>query len=458
MAINLINIYSFKQTFTISKEQKSEYGEIFTPFYLIEAMFEAIPKELFSNPDLKWLDPGAGTGYFSMYLFNKLNIGLSKKIPNKNERHNHIIRNMMYMVEIQQKNIEHLLNLFGENANIIHEDYTLLKSKIKFDIIIGNPPYNSKGLKKVPTQKGINKKLDGKTIWISFIKQSISLLKPGGNLLMIVPSIWMKPDKARMYHFLMEFNIQKIRCYNNTDTNKIFNGEAQTPTCFFWLTKEQSKGNIQLFDNDREKFIDYPMKIGDPIPVFGQTIIKKLKPFVEAYGDLKIIKTNLPIKGQSFSDIPDKEHPYINIHTAKLDFLQPKLVLQYSSSPQMHHGQPKLILPHKMYGFPYLDIEGKFGISNRDNYVITNRPIEELEIIKEFLSTKTALYIFESTRYRMKYLEKYAFQFIPDIPKLVGLSRPITDDTIAKYFNFDNVDKASIQNLHRKDYIFTPIE
>ena len=132
-------------------------------------MFEAIPKELFSNPDLKWLDPGAGTGYFSMYLFNKLNIGLSKKIPNKNERHNHIIRNMMYMVEIQQKNIEHLLNLFGEDANIIHEDYTLLKSKIKFDIIIGNPPYNSKGLKKVPTQKGINKKLDGKTIWISFI-------------------------------------------------------------------------------------------------------------------------------------------------------------------------------------------------------------------------------------------------------------------------------------------------
>ena len=124
----------------------------------------------------------------------------------------------------------------------------------------------------------------------------------------------------------------------------------------------------------------------------------------------------------------------------------------------MHHGQPKLILPHKMYGFTYMDSEGKFGISNRDNYVITNRPIEELEIIKEFLSTKTALYIFESTRYRMKYLEKYAFQFIPDIPKLVGLSRPITDDTIAKYFNFDNVDKASIQNLHRKDYIFTPIE
>jgi hypothetical protein len=454
MAIKYIDIPSYKQMFTISNEQKTEFGEIFTPFSLIDTMFKTIPNEQFNNPDLTWLDPGAGTGYFSMYLFYKLNIGLSSVLPDKIQRHNHIIKNMMYMVEIQPININILFKLFGEDANVIQGDYTLLKSELKFDNIIGNPPYNSKGLKKVPTKKGINKKLDGKTIWISFIKQSLSLLKPAGNLLMIVPSIWMKPDKARMYHFLMEFNIQKIRCYNNTETNKLFSGEAQTPTCFFLLTKEQSKGNIKLFDNDREKFIEYPIKIGDPIPVFGQTIIKKLKPFVEAYGDLKVIKTNLPIKGHSFSDTPDKEHTYINIRTAILDFLQPKLVLQYSSSPQMHHGQPKLILPHKMYGFPFIDYDGNFGISNRDNYVITNRPIEELELIKEFLSTKTALYIFEATRYRMKYLEKYAFQLIPDIPKLVGLSRPITDDSIAKYFNFNSTDKENIQNLHKKEYNF----
>ncbi len=153
MAIQNINIPYYKQNFVISKEQKSEYGEIFTPFFLIEAMFQSIPKELFTNPKLKWLDPGTGTGYFSMYLYYKLNIGLSKKINNKKERHNHIIKNMIYMVEIQQTNIENLLNLFGEEANIIQGDYTQMKSKIKFDIIIGNPPYNAKGIKKVPTKK-----------------------------------------------------------------------------------------------------------------------------------------------------------------------------------------------------------------------------------------------------------------------------------------------------------------
>jgi len=456
MAVRYMDIPAYKQIFTISKEQKSEYGEIFTPFSLINSMFSMLPSEVFSNPDFKWLDPGAGTGYFSMYLFHKLNIGLKNVLPNEQKRHKHILKNMIYMVEIQGINIEILQKLFGENANIIHGDFIQIKFELSFDFIIGNPPYNAKGLKKVPTKKG-NKKMDGQTIWISFIKRSISLLKQSGNLLMIVPSLWMKPDKAKMYNFLMEFNLKKIRCFNNTESNKLFTGEAQTPTCYFWMIKEQKNGFIHLFDKDREIFVQYPLKMDDPIPVFGQTIVKKFKNFVNAYGHLKVIKTNLPLKGHHFSAEKDTEHPYVNIHTTILDKLQPKLVFKYSSTPQMHHGECKLVLSHKMYGFPFLDSEGIYGISNRDNYVFNNRPIEELEMIEEFLSTKTALYLFEATRYRMKYLEKYAFQLIPDIPKLVGLSRPITDEVIVTYFGLDNMDKENIMHLHKKEYQFSPI-
>ena len=55
-----------------------------------------------------------------------------------------------------------------------------------------------------------------------------------------------------------------------------------------------------------------------------------------------------------------------------------------------------------MYGLPYLDISGEFGISNRDNYVIYKEKIEDLIKLQKFLSTKTALSVFDSTRYRMK--------------------------------------------------------
>ena len=79
-----------------------------------------------------------------------------------------------------------------------------------------------------------------------------------------------------------------------------------------------------------------------------------------------------------------------------------------------------------------------------------------LNIIKEFLSTKTALYIYESTRYRMKYLEKYAFEFIPNILNMSDLikNRPLNDKNIGLYFGFDTDDIKNINNLHQKSYNF----
>ena len=107
-----------------------------------------------------------------------------------------------------------------------------------------------------------------------------------------------------------------------------------------------------------------------------------------------------------------------------------------------------------MYGFPYLDISGNYGISNRDNYVIIKDNISDLIKIQKFLSTNTALYLFETTRYRMKYLEKYAFDIIPDISQLEDFPEEINDDTIAEYFKFDELDKKAINSLHSKRYKF----
>ena len=122
--------------------------------------------------------------------------------------------------------------------------------------------------------------------------------------------------------------------------------------------------------------------------------------------------------------------------------------------PLAHYKEPKLVLAHKMYGFPFLDITGNYGISNRDNYVINNRSLLDLMKIREFFSTKTALYLFETTRYRMKYLEKYIFQIIPDITKLDGFPDIINDETIADYFGFSETDRKNIQCLHKKNYDF----
>jgi type I restriction-modification system DNA methylase subunit len=244
--IDTINLETFKQNMTPKIENKTLYGEVNTPFSLIQDMLNLFPNHIFENPNLKWLDPACGCGYFMIVLFKKLMISLEKCFPDPKKRRDHILKNMLYMVEINPEHVKTLNALFNNcnKKNIYCGNFLLmnktdlgLKKNECFDIIIGNPPYNSNGLKKVPTNQKINKKQDGITIWSAFIKHSITLLKKQGFLSMIVPSIWMKPDKIKMYNYMLSYKIHYIRCFSNTETKLLFKGQAQTPTCYFLLEK-----------------------------------------------------------------------------------------------------------------------------------------------------------------------------------------------------------------------------
>jgi hypothetical protein len=455
----------------VTAENKSQFGEVHTPLSLVELMLSIVPRSALKNPFFKWLDPGSGTGHFFIILYFKLLENLENIIPDIEQRKNHIINEMLYMVEIRPENVKILRSLFGDNANIYEGSFLDYNTPISidlnhqkqiplhFDVIIGNPPFNSQGLKKVPTSNA-NKKKDGVTIWSAFVIKSVSLLKEDSGLLcMFIPSIWLKPDKQGLYKFLMQYDIQFLNCFSNTTTNSIFRGKAQTPSCFFLLTKRTSTNIISIYDFNVKKYVQYYLNSGDPVPVFGQEIINKLRQFCylsdKPINTLEVIKTNMPPKGTFLSPTKTDEYPFPNVATCKLTkYNSPELIINYSTKPLKFANIPKLILAHKMYGFPYLDISGEYGISNRDNYVIIKEDIKDLVKLQRFLSTKTALYLFEATRYRMKYLEKYAFQLIPDISQLENFPEHITDKTIADYFDFNEKDRESIENLHKKQYSF----
>lgn len=146
---------------------------------------------------------------------------------------------MIYMVEINKDNVSSLRQTFGQKANIVEENYIRWTTDYQFDYIIGNPPYNCNGVKKVPTKNHTSKKEDGNTIWTEFIKKNISLLKEGGKMNVLIPSIWMKPDKAGMYGLLLTHRIEKLHTLNSSEVNKLFNYHVQTPICYFLMTKRR---------------------------------------------------------------------------------------------------------------------------------------------------------------------------------------------------------------------------
>ena len=74
--------------------------EVFTPPKLVKDMLDALPQELFADPNATFLDPVCKSGVFLREITKRLMHGLEQKIPNKQKRVNHIFKNQVFGIAI----------------------------------------------------------------------------------------------------------------------------------------------------------------------------------------------------------------------------------------------------------------------------------------------------------------------------------------------------------------------
>ena len=72
--------------------------EVFTPRKTCDRMLDSLPVEVWSNPLYKWLNPATKNGIFEREIAIRLDKGLEKIIPNKEERRKHIFQNMIFSI------------------------------------------------------------------------------------------------------------------------------------------------------------------------------------------------------------------------------------------------------------------------------------------------------------------------------------------------------------------------
>ncbi|MGM8365608.1 Eco57I restriction-modification methylase domain-containing protein [Virgibacillus sp. W0181] len=140
-------------------------NQIFTPRQVVKMMVDALEKEnpnIFKDKTKKFADLYVKSGLYITEIVKKLNEGLKYEIPNEQERIKWILENQVYactpsniiyniskefifgnLVDISSKNlIEFDTMKLVSQAEAIKEIYKLYgDDTLKFDVIIGNPPY-----------------------------------------------------------------------------------------------------------------------------------------------------------------------------------------------------------------------------------------------------------------------------------------------------------------------------
>lgn len=176
--------------------ERKKYGEVMTPITLVREMLDTLPKDVWSNPNLKWLDPANGAGTFPFVVIYKLMNGLKDWQPDVELRYKHIVENMIYTCELQSRNValwlcgvdpkdEYTTNTYW--GSFLDEGFDYHMKNVwgvdKFDIVIGNPPYQEH-------KEGFTKT---KPLWNLFVDKSLSIMEKGGFLNMVHPGGWRSP-------------------------------------------------------------------------------------------------------------------------------------------------------------------------------------------------------------------------------------------------------------------------
>lgn len=197
-------------------DDRNRLYSFFTPLWLCEVMFDLAKQHGFKPKTGKVLEPACGTGNFLSVCENQKNVTAFE------------LDRINYNIAKARSPKATIYNNFFETAFLqeprfrshLPKGKTTWLDNYPFDLVIGNPPYG----KNTNHYSSYFKKLKMPQVELFFMYQSMRLLKPGGLLVFITASGFMRNDKTysnqkeligELTDFLDAYRMPKV--FKNTD-------------------------------------------------------------------------------------------------------------------------------------------------------------------------------------------------------------------------------------------------
>ena len=118
--------------------------DVYTPPKVVTAMLEILPAHVWTEPNYTWLDPATKSGVYLREIFKRLMVGLAEWEPDGKKRREHILKNMLFGAattqingEVARRSIYQTKNATGDEV----KDDSLRDLVVRFDQPAGNVPF-----------------------------------------------------------------------------------------------------------------------------------------------------------------------------------------------------------------------------------------------------------------------------------------------------------------------------
>ena len=432
---------------------KEKYSEVLTPSWLVQEICDKfIRDDLVKKYNIKKIfEPGSGKGVFYDVAQNQYNLFS-----------NHCTCFHYVMNDINEDYLPLLQNIVHESCkhnvevsmgNVLQMD--LGEHKNSFDLVWGNLPFNTNHRKFVPglsktnklssTQLGLS---ESRTLWTSITHKAFDeILAYGGLYCCIIPIIWLKEDRAKIYDLFVKNNrILFLKIYDSLEANKIFSYNCQTPVCYVCVQKINPldaslvtpHSCFDYYDKIVKDYVKFHVVGGAGSGAGGALCIPT---HYAKYFDYHVQYFNEKF-GKGGDGLNHLGHKIIKINTMKPDIMKNKVfdvpagtywkhnkeqcvgfnddhgVLGLngfvSTLPGPHYGVKKLILPHKRLAKFVKDYDGKYGVYGRDMYVFHCCCDEEVDFLYDYFQLDfVQTMINDGFKVRMNFIEKHVFNYFP---------------------------------------------
>lgn len=475
--------------------------EVFTPPTIVNEILDLLPSELWSSPKTTFLDPVSKSGVFLREITKRLDKGLEKIITDRQERINHILINQVFGIAITEltsllsrrsvycskiansqyslctefKDVQGNLRFermqhswhhgkckyCGANQseydrgdeletyayNFIHIDNPEKIFKMKFDVIVGNPPYQL-------SDGGFG--TSATPIYHKFVNQAIKL-KPK-FLTMIIPARWFSGGKGMddfRDQMLSDNRLRKIVDY--PEASDCFPGvQIKGGVCFFLWDSENSglcevstsrKGQIvsvmnrPLLENGCETFIRYneAISILNKVRSFNEKSLKNRVSARKPFG----LETTFKGNKNNFKDSITLYQNGGIAYVKETDIKTNHSIIKYFKTLIPPLGSGSDSFPHPILGRPFV---ANPNSACTETYLVAGvfPTKNQAQNLAEYLATRFLRFLVLLNKPTQHATSK-VYTFVPD----QDFNQRWTDERLYEKYNISEIEIQFIESLVR---------